>query len=347
MKNSFTTIGKTLTAAIAVLAFGAGAADAQQRTRITVYTAIENEQLPVFKEAFEKVAPDVEIAWVRDSTGTIAARFLAEKDNPRADAIWGLSVTSLILFEQQGLLADYKPKGYDKLKPLFKDQTAPFTWHGIDAYAASICVNTAVAKAQNLPIPKTWADLVNPAYKGKIVMPNPASSGTGYLTVAAWQQIMGDAAAWQYMDKLHENVGVYLHSGSAPCVQAARGEYAIGISFDMRAASEKTKGAPVEIVVPTEGVGWDMEASAIVKTTKNMAAAQKLMDYSSSAEANRDLYSKYYNVVADPDAKGTAPNYPAETEARMLKIDLAAMANNRDKTLAEWSKRYDGKSAPK
>jgi iron(III) transport system substrate-binding protein len=347
MSKTLVKSGKTLAIAAAAVALVTGTADAQQRTRITVYTAIENEQLPVFKEAFEKVAPDVEIAWVRDSTGTIAARFLAEKDNPRADAIWGLSVTSLILFEQQGLLADYKPKGYDKLKPLFKDQTAPFTWHGIDAYAASMCVNTAVAKAQNLPIPKTWADLVNPAYKGKIVMPNPASSGTGYLTVAAWQQIMGDTAAWAYMDKLHENIGVYLHSGSAPCVQAARGEYAIGISFDMRAASEKTKGAPVDIVVPTEGVGWDMEASAIVKATKNMAAAQKLMDYSSSAEANRDLYAKYYNVVGDPAAKGSAPNYPAETESRMLKIDLTAMANNRDKTLAEWAKRYDGKSAPK
>ncbi|MBI1243935.1 MAG: putative 2-aminoethylphosphonate ABC transporter substrate-binding protein [Alphaproteobacteria bacterium] len=346
MKSKFTSLGITLTAAAAIMAFGAGAADAQQRTRITVYTALENEQLQPFKDAFEKAVNDVEIAWVRDSTGTITARFLAEKDNPRADAIWGLAVTSLLAFEKDGLLADYKPKGYDALKPLFKDQTAPFTWHGIDAFAAAVCFNTAVAKAQNLPVPTKWADLLNPAYKGKIVMPNPASSGTGYLTVAAWQQLMGDGPAWSYMDKLHDNIGVYTHSGSAPCVQAARGEFAIGISFDMRAASEKTKGAPVEIVVPTDGVGWDMEASAIVKATKNMAAAQKLMDFSASPAAN-ELYAKYYNIVASPAAKGTAPNYPAETEARLLKMDFAAMANNRAKTLAEWTKRYDGKSAPK
>ncbi|MBL8833260.1 MAG: putative 2-aminoethylphosphonate ABC transporter substrate-binding protein [Rhodospirillales bacterium] len=338
--------GTAMALAIAAMSLMAAGADAQQRTRITVYTAIENEQLQPFKEAFEKATPDVEIAWVRDSTGTLTARFLAEKDNPRADAIWGLAVTSLLAFEQQGLLADYKPKGYDALKPLFKDQAAPFTWHGIDAFAASVCFNTAVAKAANLPTPKTWADLLNPAYKGKIVMPNPASSGTGYLTVAAWQQLMGDGPAWAYMDKLHDNVGVYTHSGSAPCVQAARGEFAIGISFDMRAASEKTKGAPLDIVVPTDGVGWDMEASAIVKATKNMAAAQKLMDFSSSADANA-IYAKYYNIVAHPAAKGSAANYPAETEARLLKIDFAAMAANRDKTLAEWTKRYDGKSAPK
>jgi iron(III) transport system substrate-binding protein len=346
MSKTLIESGKTLAIAAAAVTLIAGTADAQQKTRITVYTAIENEQLQPFKEAFEKATPDVEIAWVRDSTGTLTARFLAEKDNPRADAIWGLAVTSLLAFEQQGLLADYKPKGYDTLKPLFKDQTAPFTWHGIDAFAAAVCFNTAVAKAANLPQPKTWADLLNPAYKGKIVMPNPASSGTGYLTVAAWQQLMGDGPAWAYMDKLHDNVGVYTHSGSAPCVQAARGEFAIGISFDMRAASEKTKGAPLEIVVPTDGVGWDMEASAIVKATKNMAAAQKLMDFSASPAAN-EIYAKYYNIVANPSAKGTAPNYPAETEARLLKIDFAAMAANRDKTLAEWTKRYDGKSAPK
>ena len=242
--------------------------------------------------------------------------------------------------------SSYKPKEYDRLKTGFRDGAAPFTWHGIDAFAAAVCFNTAVAKAANLPAPKTWADLLNPAYKGKIVMPNPASSGTGYLTVAAWQQIMGDGPSWAYMDKLHENIGVYTHSGSAPCVQAARGEFAIGISFDMRAASEKTKGAPLDIVVPTDGVGWEMEGSAIVKATKNLAAAQKLMDFSSSVPAN-EIYAKYYNIVAHTAVKGNAPNYPAETEARLIKADFAKIAADRSKTLAEWTKRYDGKSAPK
>ena len=241
MSKTLVKSAKTLAIAAAAVALAAGTADAQQKTRLTVYTAIENEQLQPFKDAFEKATPDVEIAWVRDSTGTLTARFLAEKDNPRADAIWGLAVTSLLMFEQQGLLADYKPKTYDQIKPLFKDQSAPFTWHGMDAFTAAICFNTAVAKAKNLPMPKSWADLTNPVYKGNIVMPNPASSGTGYLTVAAWQQIMGETAAWAYMDKIHENIAVYTHSGSAPCVQAARGEFAMGISFDMRAASEKTR----------------------------------------------------------------------------------------------------------
>jgi iron(III) transport system substrate-binding protein len=342
MKN----LRNTLMLAAASVALVVGTAEAQQRTRITVYTALENEQLAPYKEAFERAVNDVEIAWVRDSTGTISARFLAEKDNPRADAIWGLAVTSLLAFETQNLLEPYAPAGNDTLKPNFRDMTAPVTWHGMDAFAAAVCFNTAVARQHNLPTPKTWADLLNPAFKGRIVMPNPSSSGTGYLTVSSWQQIMGDGPSWDYMTKLHDNIGVYTHSGSAPCVGAARGEYAVGISFDMRAAREKTQGAPVEIVVPTDGVGWEMEGSAIVKGTRNLAAAKKLMDFSASLAAN-ELYAKYYNILAHPGAKGAAVNYPAETEARLIKADFNKIAADRDKTLAEWTKRFDGKSAPR
>ena len=92
-------------AAVAALAAGGLGYDAwaQARTRITVYTAIENEQLTPFKQAIEAAVPGVEIAWVRDSTGVITARFLAEKDNPRADVVWGVSASSLALFDQQGM----------------------------------------------------------------------------------------------------------------------------------------------------------------------------------------------------------------------------------------------------
>jgi iron(III) transport system substrate-binding protein len=348
MFESLTRGLKPLAIAAAALAtiFAAQTADAQQRTRITVYTALENDQLGPFKEAFERAVNDVEIAWVRDSTGTITARFLAERDQPRADAIWGLAVTSLLAFEQQNLLAEYNPPNAAALKPSFRDTNGPVTWHGMDAFAAAICYNSAVARQRNLPPIRNWADLLNPAFRGQIVMPNPASSGTGYLTVSAWLSIMGEAGGWDYMTKLHDNVAVYTHSGSAPCVQAARGEAAVGISFDMRAAREKTQGAPLDIAVPTDGVGWEMEGSAIVRGTRNMAAAQKLMDFSASQAANQ-LYARFYNIVAHPAVQGAAPNYPAETESRLIRADFAAIAAMRDRVLAEWTRRFDGKSAPR
>ncbi len=341
---------KSLLASAAVgLALMAGAvttADAQQRTRVTAYTALENDQLGPYKQAIEAAVPDVEIVWVRDSTGVITARLLAEKDNPRADVILALAATSLLLFEKQGMLETYKPAGADALKPAFKDTAGDYTWTGMDAFLAVVCLNTPEAQKISAPPVRSWQDLLNPAFRGRIVMPHPASSGTGYLQVAAWLQIMGEQAGWAYMDRLHENIAVYTHSGSAPCVQAARGERVLGIGFDMRGAREKTQGAPIELILPSEGAGWDMEATAIVRGTRNLAAARKVADWVATRGAN-ELYGRYYALVAHPDVKSAPPNYPGNAEQLMAKNDFTWMAENRERILAEWTRRYEGKAAPR
>lgn len=311
---------------------------AAERTKLTIYTALENDQLVPFKAGIERAVPEVEVVWVRDSTGVITARFLAEKDNPRADMVMGLAASSLLLFEKQGLLATYEPKGADALKPAFRDSIGPYSWTGTDASIGVVCFNTAEAEKDGVKTPVRWADLLVPALKGKVVMPHPASSGTGYLLVAGWLQGMGEEAGWAYMDKLHENIAAYLHSGSAPCVQAARGERTAGLSLDMRGASEKTKGAPLAVVVPADGTGWDEEAYAIVGTTKHLDLARKVADWGTTKAAN-ELYAKSYAVVAYPGV--------ANAEAAMIKNDLGWMADNRERVLAEWSRRYEAKAAKK
>lgn len=321
-------------------------AGAQQRTRITAYTALENDQLGPFKQAIEADVPDVEIVWVRDSTGVITSRFLAEKDNPRADIVLALAATSLLAFEKQNLLEEYKPAGADALKPAYRDTAGPYTWTGMDAFLAVVCFNTAEAAKDKVAAPKSWQDLLKPEFKGRIVMPHPASSGTGYLKVAAWLQIMGEPGGWAFMDKLHENIAVYTHSGSAPCVQAAKGERLLGIGFDMRGAREKTQGAPIDLILPSEGAGWDMEATAIVKGSKNLAAAKKVADWVATRKAN-ELYGRYYALVAHPDVKSAPANYPTDAEAKMVKNDFTWMAENRERILAEWTRRYEGKAAPR
>ncbi|MBL8587433.1 MAG: putative 2-aminoethylphosphonate ABC transporter substrate-binding protein [Methylobacteriaceae bacterium] len=327
------------------LAVFAGEALAQ-KTKVTIYTALENDQLGPFKASIEKAVPDAEVVWVRDSTGVITARFLAEKDNPRADMVMGLAASSLLLFEKAGLLETYEPKGASALKPAFRDGAAPYTWTGMDAFLGVVCFNTAEAGKAGAKAPASWQDLLQPALKDKIVMPHPASSGTGYLMVAGWLQSMGEEAGWKFMDGLHQNIAAYLHSGSAPCVQAARGERTVGLALDMRGASEKTKGAPIEVIIPKEGVGWEMEASAIVKGTKVGDVAKKIADWSTTKEAN-ELYSKTYAIVALPGVVNNPPNYPTNAEAGMIKNDLGWMADNRDRVLKEWSRRYESKAAPK
>jgi iron(III) transport system substrate-binding protein len=344
MKSIFRSL-LTCAAVAAVTAMVAGPAFAQ-KTKITVYSALEADQVGPYKTAFEAANPDVEIAWVRDSTGVITARILAEKDNPRADVIWGLGASSVALFDSMGMLEGYTPKGADQVKPAFRSTKNPMAWTGMDAWLAVMCYNTVEGGKKNLPKPAAWADLANPVYKDSIVMPNPASSGTGYQAVYAWIQLMGEKAAWEFMDKLHQNIAVYTHSGSAPCVQAAKGERVIGIGFDMRGAREKTAGAPIDIILAKEGAPWDMEATAIVKGTKNLAAAQKLADFAVSKGAY-ELYGKSYAIVGYPGMNPAPPNYPPSADAAMAKIDLAQMGQERAKILAEWTKRYDSKSAPK
>jgi iron(III) transport system substrate-binding protein len=315
-----------------------------QKTPLTVYTALENDQLKIYKDEIEKAVPEVDVQWVRDSTGVITARVLAEKAAPKADIVLGLAASSLLLFNKEGMLEAYQPAGADKLKDVFRSKDG--AWTGMDAFLGVVCFNTAEGGKAGLKTPASYKDLLDPKLKGQIVMPHPASSGTGYLMVAAWLQVMGKDAGWKFMDGLHDNIAVYTHSGSAPCVQAAKGERMVGLGFDMRGAREKSNGAPIDIVLPTEGAGWDMEASSIVKGTKNLAVAKKVMDWVASKSAN-ELYSKYYAIVAHPDVKNLPKNYPENADAKMAKIDLQVMANDRDETLKEWSKRYESKAAPK
>lgn len=331
---------KRLTLA-ASLVFTANASFAA--SQLTVYTALENEQLQAYQQAFEKQNPDIKIKWVRDSTGIITAKLLAEKDRPQADAVWGLAASSLAILKDQNMLETYAPKHLADIDPKFRDASNPPAWVGMDVWAATICFNTIEAKKQGLTKPISWEDLTKPEYKGKIVMPNPASSGTGFLDVSAWLQTFGDASGWAYMDKLHQNIGQYVHSGSKPCKMAAAGEYPIGISFEYPAIQLKRQGAPLDIVLPKEGLGWEIEATAIMKGTKNLEAAQKLADFSSSEEAMK-LYSANFAVLANTKVPVTQTELPADYSQRLIQNNFVWAAQNRDQILAEWRKRYDGKS---
>jgi len=329
-------------AALALMAAPAMA----QKTELLVYTALETDQIKAYETAFKAANPNIDVKWVRDSTGVITAKLLAEKANPQADLVVGTSASSLAVLSNEGMLQPYAPKGLDKISAQYRDPRNPPEWVGMDVYGAAICFNTVEAAKLNLPKPATWEDLTKPVYKGKIVMPNPASSGTGYLDVAGWIQMWGDAKAWKFMDALHDNIAQYTHSGSKPCRQAGAGEFPIGVSFEYRAVATKKSGAPIDIVFPTEGLGWDLEASGIMKNTKKVEAARALMDWLATPGA-MELFSKNFAVLAMPGMAKPLDYVPADYEQRLIKNDFAWSAKNREKILAEWLKKYDGKSEPK
>lgn len=334
---------KVVIASLLSTGFCVGAVKAGE---LTIYSSVEPDNLKIFSENFAKAHPSIKVNWVRDSTGVIQARTIAEKDNPRNDVFFGHAATDLLALDQMGMFLPYLPKSVDKLDARYRDKKSPPTWTGLWGFAAAVCFNTVEAQKRNIPRPKKWADLANPVYKGQITMPNPISSGTGFLNVAGWMQIMGQDKAWTFMDQLHNNIASYTHSGSKPCNQVAAGEYVVGISLPGRAADLKTKGAPIEAVIPEDGIGWEMQGVAIMKSTKNQADAKTFVDWAVS-EAAMESYASRVEVVAFPVKTPRRENMPAEVTARMINNDFAWAAKNKTQILDEWRKRYDVKTEPK
>ena len=316
------------------------------KTVLNVYTALETDQLKAYQEAFNKANPDIEIKWTRDSTGIVTAKLLAEKAKPVADVIMGVAASSMVVFDREKMLQPYAPANLKAVTPRYRDSAATPAWVGMDVFGAAICYNVAEMQKQGLPRIESWKDLLKPEFKGKIVMPNPNSSGTGFLDVTAWLQMFGEKGGWEFMDKLHDNVAVYTHSGSKPCRMAGAGEFPIGISFEYRANATRNQGAPIDIIYPKEGLGWDVEATAIVKGTEKLEAAKKLADWATTREAN-ELYAKNFAITAIPGIATRLKHVPTDYEQRLVKNDFAWMGKNRDAILGEWQKRYAAKSEPK
>ena len=180
----------------------------------------------------------------------------------------GLSATSLLVLKQEGMLEPYAPAGVENVLEQFKDDADVPSWVGIDAWETAWIVNKEVLKSKGIDtVPTSYADLLDSKYQGLIAMSNPASSGTGLLTVNGILNLYGEEEGWDYLDELDKNVAVYMHSGSQPAKETATGEYGIGVSFGYRCLlSAQEVGSDIcEAVFPEEGSGWDMEANALIK----------------------------------------------------------------------------------
>src|SRR2546422_6116170 len=145
--------------ALTLLVLLVAAAPAGAKDTVVIYTALEPEQITDYMKSLNKTLPNLEVKMLRLSTGDISARFMAEKDNMQAEAIWGVGATNILIFKNAGLLESYAPKGLDKIQGLFRDKANPPSWVGMDIYMSAFCVNTEMAKKNNLPMPASWADL--------------------------------------------------------------------------------------------------------------------------------------------------------------------------------------------
>ena len=320
------------------------AAIAAKKT-VIVYTSLETEETVEYLKVAKKDLPDLDIKTIRLSTGELGARMLAERANPQADLVWGWAVTNMADFADRGMLEKYKPKGWEKIPAHFKDPNG--YWVAIDLYMAAFVFNTRVMAKENLPKPKGWYDLLNPVYKGKLIMPNPASSGTGFLQVASLLEMLDPDYAkktvkknkgWEFLEKLDKNMGQYIKSGSKPAKLTAAGEYAIGLSFAFVYSSLKKKGFPVEMVLPEEGAGYELESNALLKGAKHITAAKKFLDWAISERVMRE-YAKFKLGVTLPGIPGPA-DLPQLKDVKLAPMDFPWQATNRGEILITWQDKF-------
>lgn len=300
------------------------------KQKLLVYTAIEPEWLPVYRAAFEKDNPDIEITYVRASAGPIAARLLAERDHVQADVVLGLSAIALENIKNKGLLEPYRPKEAEKLNP--KMHADDFSWFGMNAWGGSICVNTDLLAKRGLPMPASWEDLTLPVYRHQIVMPSPLASSTGYMFFLGWLQGFGEKPGWEYFYRLHENMLFYASSGARPAAMVAQGEIPIGLSSDAFMKPFLKYRIPVTTVEPKEGIAWDAEGSALPKGSPHPEAAKRFLDYCASEAVGR-IAADFSGIAAREGMSTEKGRHIAE---RFLPLDFGRAARDKSRVVAHW-----------
>ena len=318
-------------------------ADAQDRVRIQVGSSFGPQELATLKKMFEAENPDIELIWDREAPEQFTQRLLTGQ-GARPDAIWGLPIASMLALQRKGLLDPYAPKSLADIKPLFRDPADPPAWFGMNAWISAVCFNSAVAAKIGLARPISWLDLAEPRFKDKIAMPHPVTSATGYLLVAGWIKLFGEDRAWAFMDKLSNNIVSYEMSGVATCRHAATGIEPVGLSFDYAVAQVRQRGIEIEELVMKEGGGWEMNTSALLKDAPRPDAARRVMDFAASRTANQQ-YATLLGQVAMTGIEGQVAHYPPGVAESLAKADFAWMADNRERILTEWMRRY-GSTAP-
>jgi len=349
MKKYFIILAVICLFLIPALVFAAGKKEegkaADEGDNLVIYTSLETDETEEYIAA-AKATTGLDINWIRLSIGEVGAKILAERENPQADLVYGWAVTNLMDFVQRGFFEPYKPKDGDKIPARFKDPND--YWYAIDLYIAAFCVNTEKLKEYNLPMPTSWKDLTNPVYKGHLIMPNPASSGTGFLQVAGILESMDpdynkkgvkDNEGWKFLEELDKTMGQYIKSGSRPAKYAAAGEYVIGASFAFCVGNLAKEGKPVVMVLPAEGSAYELEANALLKGAKHPNNAKKFLDWALSDEAML-LYSKWKVGVTKPGTPHLREDLPVIEDIKLIPMDFDWQAANRGDILITWQDKF-------
>jgi iron(III) transport system substrate-binding protein len=336
------TLARTLIAA-ALLASGV-AAQAQQQ--LNIICSVQQEWCSLMQTVYSKTT-GVKVNMLARGSGEALAQLAAEKANPKTDLWFGGTGDPHLQAAEQGLTMEYK-------SPQLKDQhswaqqqaeQSGFRTVGVYSGPLGFGYNTELLAKKKLAVPKSWADLIKPEYKGEVQVANPNSSGTAYTMVATLVQLMGEDKAYAYMKELHKNISQYTRSGTGPIKAVARGESTLSISFVHDGPGEKMAGFPVETITPAEGTGAEIGSMSIIAGARNLEAAKAFYEWSLTAQAQQfGAAAKQFQLPSNKSAK-LDPRVPDFKKIKFINYDYAKYGKNaeRRRLLARWDKEVNGK----
>jgi iron(III) transport system substrate-binding protein len=300
---------------------------------LVVYTSVDEENARRILDAFT-ADTGIDVQMVFLSSGPALSRIEAEAGRPQADVWFGAPSENHILAKDRGLTQPYVSAHADALVPEFKDEQG--YWHAIYTNPLALGVRTDILEQRGAAVPRSWADLTDPQYRGLIQMPSPQSSGTAYAVILTLIELMGEDAAFEYMAELNPNVQTYTQSGTAPSGSLGVGETVIGLQFSPGFLRLVDEGFPVEVVFPSEGVGYEVAAMSILNGTDSLEEAQALVDWMTSQQGQAQLSAErtyFLPIRADVSA---GEGIPSLDEINLVSYDGTFAAENRTRLVDRW-----------
>lgn len=307
--------------------------------RIAFYSPETPEMTKELAAKFEKLhGGNVDVQYA--GTNILVNRMMAEMDNPQGDLWYGGG--GLLPFEanaDKGIIGSYTPeiaKDWKVVENGIKVKHQDGKYVGVEVFVLGFSYNTELVKPEDAP--KTWDDLLDPKWKGKIQFPNPAASGTATLMVLNQMMQRGEKEGWNYFEKLVKQANSMPDSGSSPTKAVAMGEAHIGIGFDFMAYEAKAKGETVDFVVPDK-TPILVNPVSIVKDGPNPKGAKKFIDFLLSKDGQQIL-ADWYHIPINPEVKSKTPLTLDNVKSHAVDLDIDWVNKNYDRVRNEWKDKF-------
>ncbi|WP_409341813.1 ABC transporter substrate-binding protein [Paenibacillus sp. MBLB4367] len=305
--------------------------------KLTLYSPNAAEvNNPIVKEFQDRTG--IEVQLISGGTGELLKRVQAEEKNPLGDVFWAGGADSLEAYK--AYFEPYKTKEFDNLSPEYIDKNN--VWTPFAALPMVIMYNKELVKTGEEP--KTWKDLLDPKWKGKIAFADPAKSGSSYTQLVTMLTAFGknDNAGWDFVKQFVKNLdGKILSSSGMVYKGVADKEFSLGVTLEEAALRYVEGGAKVGIAYPSEGTSAVPDGAAVIKGAKNMEQAKQFIDFLVGKDVQSLIQKEFKRRSVRKDAE-TIQGIPASKDIKLVQYDFDFAASKKDETIKRFGKIVTG-----